>query len=287
MVINYIPLATAFAGTIIAAIWDLKTTEVPDQLPYIMIAIALLFYGYQSIVEWNFWPILNSLVYGLVFLGFGAFMYYIGQWGGADAFILSAVGFLLPVTPVGFTSTILPFPVSYFINMFIVGAVYMMLYALVFALRNRTILSGFVTDLKASVNILLVGSVGLFILFYAASLNVSKIFYGSVNFTRAFYMSLYPLVSVGVLYIIWRFAKAVELHGFRKKIPLSKLRVGDMLLNEKKLIGVTKEQITALKKSGKQYVDIKLGVPFAVAFPLALLVTLFYGDLILVLINLI
>ena len=60
MVIDYIPLATAFAGTTIAAIWDLKTTEVPDQLPYIMIAIALLFYGYQSAVEWSFWPMLNS-----------------------------------------------------------------------------------------------------------------------------------------------------------------------------------------------------------------------------------
>jgi len=285
MVINYIPLVTALIGTTIAAIWDLKTTEVPDQLPYIMIAIALLFYGYQSVVELSFWPILNSLTYGLVFLGFGAFMYYIGQWGGADSLILSAMGFLLPVAPQGFTSTILPFPVSYFINMFIVGAVYMMLYALVLALRNRTILSGFVTDLKASVNILVVGFIGLFILFYVAGLNINKIFYGSVDFTRAFYMSLYPLFSVVVLYIVWRFAKSVELHGFRKRVPISKLKVGDMLLSEKKLVGVTKEQIKALKKSGKMYVDIKQGVPFAVAFPLALLVTLFYGDLIFVLIN--
>lgn len=287
MAIDYIPLATAFIGTIIAAVWDLKTTEVPDQLPYIMIAIALLFYGYQSIAEWNLWPILNSLIYGLVFLGFGAFMYYIGQWGGADALILSAVGFLLPVAPTGFTSTILPFPVSYFINMFIVGAMYMMLYALVLALRNRTILSGFVADLKASVNILAVGFIGLFILFYAAGLNISKIFYGSADFTRAFYMSLYPLFSVVVVYVVWRFAKSVELHGFRKRVSISKLKVGDMLLSEKKLTGVTKEQIKALKKSGKMHVDIKSGVPFAVAFPLALLVTLFYGDLILFLINLV
>lgn len=287
MTIEYIPLATAFAGTTIAAIWDLKTTEVPDQLPYIMIAIALLFYGYQSIAEWIFWPILNSLIYGLVFLGFGAFMYYIGQWGGADSLILSAVGFLLPVAPQGFSSTILPFPVSYFINMFMVGAVYMMLYAFVFALRNRKILSGFVTDLKAGVNILVIGSFGLFFLFYVTGLNISKLIYGSVDFTRAFYISLYPLFSVAVLYVVWRFAKSVELHGFRKRVPISKLKVGDMLLSEKKLIGVTKEQIKSLKKSGKIYVDIKSGVPFAVAFPLALLATLFYGDLILFLINLV
>jgi len=285
MVISYIPLATAFAGTTIAAIWDLKTTEVPDQLPYIMIAIALLFYGYQSAVEWSFWPMLNSLIYGLAFLGFGAFMYYIGQWGGADALILSAVGFLLPVAPIGFNPTTLPFPVSYFINLFVVGAVYMMLYGLVFAVRNKNILSGFISDLKASVNIMIAGSVGLFILFYVAALSITKTFSGSIDFAGTFFISLYPLVSVGVLYIVWRFAKAVEMHGFRKKVPISKLKVGDMLLSEKKLTGVTKEQIKMLNKSGKRYVVIKLGVPFAVAFPIALLATLFYGDLIFFLIN--
>ncbi len=285
MVINYIPLVTAFAGTIIAAIWDLKTTEVPDQLSYIMIAIALLFYGYQSVVELSFWPILNSLIYGLAFLGFGAFMYYIGQWGGADSWILAAVGFLLPAAPQGFTSTILPFSVSYFINLFIVGAVYMMLYAFVFALRNKAVLSGFVSDLKASANVLAIGSVGLLVLFYVTGLNITKIFYGEVDFARAFYISLYPLLSVGVLYVVWRFAKSVEMHGFRKKVSVSKLKVGDMLLSERRLIGITEEQIKALKKSGKRYVEIKDGVRFAPAFPLALLVTLSYGDLIFFLIN--
>ncbi|MBU5537626.1 MAG: prepilin peptidase [Candidatus Aenigmatarchaeota archaeon] len=285
MIINYIPLATALAGTTIAAIWDLKTTEVPDQLPYIMIAIALFFYSYQSIIEWSFWPIVNSLIYGLAFLGFGGFMYYIGQWGAADSWILAAIGFLLPVTSQGFESTILPFPLSYFINLFIIGAVYMLLYAFVFALRNRIVFSGFVTDLKASVNILVIGFIGLFILFYAVGLNITKILYGSIDFTRAFYISLYPVFSVSVLYLIWKFIKAVELYGFRKKIHISKLKVGDMLLSERKLVGITEEQIKHLKKSGKRYVDIRYGVPFAPAFPVALLITLFYGDLILFLIN--
>lgn len=286
MVIDYIPLITAFIGTTVAAVWDLKTTEVPDQLPYIMIAIALLFYGYQSFIDGSFLPVANSLIYGLGFLGFGAFMYYIGQWGGADSWILAAVGFLLPVVPQGFASTLLQFPVSYFINLFIVGAVYMLLYAFVFALRNKVIFSGFASDLKASANILLIGSIGLFILFYVAGLSITKI-YGSLDFTRALYISLYPLFSVVALYIVWRFAKAVEMHGFRRKILVSKLKVGDMLLSERKLIGITEEQIKALKKSGKRHVEIKDGVRFAPAFPLALLVTLLYGDMILSLITLI
>jgi len=278
MVIDYVPLATVLIGTTIASIWDLKTTEVPDQLPYVMIVIALLFYGYQSIAEWNFWPILNSLIYGLSFLGFGAFMYYIGQWGGADAWILSAVGFLLPVAPQGFTPTILPFSVSYLINLFIIGSVYMLLYAFIFALRNKAVLSGFVSDLKASTNVLVIGSIGLLILFYVTGLSITKIFYGAADLTRAFYISLYPLLSVGVLYVVWRFAKSVETYGFRKKVLVSKLKVGDMLLQERRLIGVTEEEIKKLKRSQKRVIWIKTGVRFAPAFVLALVVTLYFGD---------
>lgn len=285
MVVNYIPLATALIGTTIAAVWDLKTTEVPDQLPYLMIAIALLFYSYQSVAELSFWPIAKSLMYGLSFLGFGAFMYFVGQWGGADMLLLSSVGFLLPFSPAGFSSTILPFPVSYFINVFIVGAVYMILYAFAFSLKNKNVLSGFVTDLKASMNIIAIGSIAMIVLFYVAALNITRILSGSIDFMRAFYISIYPMLSIVTIYLVWRFAKSVERYGFRRKIPISKLKVGDMLLGEKKLVGVTDKQINALKKSGKKYVEIKLGVPFAVAFPLAILVTLLYGDLILVFIN--
>ncbi len=285
MVVNYIPLATALIGTTIAAVWDLKTTEVPDQLPYLMIAIALLFYSYQSVTEMSFWPIAQSLIYGLSFLGFGAFMYFVGQWGGADMLLLSAVGFLLPLSPAGFNSTTLPFPVSYFINVFIVGAVYMILYAFVFSLKNKNVLSGFVNDLKASMNIIAIGSIAMIILFYAVALYITKMLSGSINFTGAFYVSIYPLLSIVAIFLVWRFAKSVEIYGFRKKIPISKLKIGDMLLAEKKLIGVTEKEIKSLKKSGTKYVEIKLGVPFAVAFPLAILVTLFYGDLVLYFIN--
>ena len=72
-----------------------------------------------------------------------------------------------------------------------------------------------------------------------------------------------------------------------KKIPISRLKVGDMLLSEKKLVGITEKELKELKRHGKKYVDIKLGIPFAVAFPLALLVTLYYGDLILAFVNVI
>ncbi|MBI2084419.1 MAG: prepilin peptidase [Candidatus Aenigmarchaeota archaeon] len=285
MVFAYIPLATAFIGATIATIWDLKTTEVPDQVPYAMIAIALLFYGYQSLVGGTFEPILNSLIYGITFLAFGALMYYVGQWGGADSLILGALGFLLPYVPAGFAHTSLRFPLSYLVNLFILGAVYLLAYGFVFSIRNKAVLQGFAKDFKAASNLLLVGLVGLFVASYAVGIGITKLFYQTFDFQRAFYISLYPFATTALLYLIWKFSKSIETYGFRKRISISKLKVGDMLMSEKKLVGVTENQIKALKRSGKRYVDIKLGVPFAPAFPLALLVTLLYGDLIFILLN--
>ncbi len=285
MDVNSIPLITAFVGTVIAAVWDLKTTEVPDQLPAAMIAIALLFYGYQSFAIGDYSPIANSLLIGGVFSVFGLFMYYTGQWGGADSFILAAIGFLLPSAPLGFAQTIFIFPLSYVMNLFIVGAAYMIGYAFVFSFKEKHIQQGFLNDMKGSGK-LLFGVPILFALSVILSYFVTSS-YGLVDFTRIILMSLSLSIGAFVLFVIWKFSKSVEMYGFKKKIPISKLRVGDMLLSEKKLLGITEKEIKELKRHGKKYVNIKLGVPFAVAFPLALLVTLYYGDLILAFVNVI
>jgi Flp pilus assembly protein protease CpaA len=280
-----IALATAFLGTTIAAAWDLKTTEVPDQVPYAMIVIALILFGYQSISEWSYQPILFSVIAGLAFLAFGFIMYYFGQWGGADALLLGSIGFLLPKLTI--VKTLFPFSVSYLFNLFIVGAGYMLVYAFVFALMNRQIFSKFFQDLKASSNMLLLGFLGLFVLFFGSSWYTYRIIYNTFNISSIISFSLFPFSLVIFIFLIWKFAKAVEDHGFKKIIPVSKLKVGDMLLKEKKLIGITKEQLTKIKKSGKRFVEIKEGVRFAVAFPLALLFTLLYGDIIFLLIKVI
>jgi len=282
--IQTISLTTALIGTTAAAIWDLKTTEVPDQIPYTMIAIALLLFSYQSLVDWSYKPILNSLIPGLMFLGFGFIMYYLGQWGGADALLLSSIGFLLPGFP-NFTQTIFPYPLTFFINLFLVGAVYMLLYAVVFAFLNKKIFSKFSKELRASSRLLLFGSIGLFIIFFLANYYIAKTFLYEANYSMLLVNSFFPSILTIALFLVWKFAKTVEEYGFKKKIPVSKLKVGDMLLEEKKLVGITEQQLKKIKKSGKRYVMIKEGVRFATAFPLALLFTLYFGDAILLLLR--
>ena len=275
-----ISVVTALVGTTVAAIWDLKTTEVPDQIPYAMIAIALLIFGYQSFIEWSYKPILNSFIVGLSFSAFGALMYYLGQWGGADSFLLAAVGFLLPTANV---QTIFSFPLTFLFNLFFIGAAYMMIYSIVFSFLNKNIFFQFKRDLKASSKLILFGSIGLFILFFFANYFVGKIFVYSASSSFLIINSILPLILALGLFLIWKFARAVEEHGFKKRIPVSKLKVGDMLLKEKKLIGITEQQLKKIKRSGVRYVSIKEGVRFAPAFVLALAFTLIFGDAILLL----
>lgn len=277
-----IPLAIALIGSSMAAVWDLKTTEIPDEIPYAMIALALIFYAIQSLLQWNYWPVLNSLIFGLGFLGFGFLMYYAGQWGGGDAKVLSAIGFLIPEAPRGFLKLFFPFPFSYLINVFLVGAAYMLIYAFVLALINKRIMIKFFKDMKASSRILLIGSIFLFFCF--VFFNWLLMNYFQMRFDLVFILknSFYPLIATLALFIIWKFAKSVEEVGFKKRIPVSELKVGDVLERSKLWEGITEKKLKKIKKSGKKFVAIKEGIRFGGVFPLALLFTLYFGDGILI-----
>lgn len=132
----------ALTGSGLAGLIDLKTTEIPDKIPYVMIAFGLIGHIITSIIIGSYWPILFSVITGLIFLGFGFLMYFGGQWGGGDAKILSAIGFLLPYS-VFQGRTLFSFPLSYFLNVFLVGAAYMIIYISILSFIRRDILTSF------------------------------------------------------------------------------------------------------------------------------------------------
>jgi Flp pilus assembly protein protease CpaA len=271
-----ISLTTAVVGTFLASLWDLKTTEVPDPIPYAMIGIGLSIALIQSFTYWSFSSILDSLIAGSALLAFGALMYFFGQWGGADALILAGVGFLLPK----FTKIklLFPFPFSYLLNVFIIGAVYMIVYALIFTMLNRKIALSFFKEVKASKSILSIGSFGLFVLFIGINYLVLSFLHLPIQHSFVFKNSLLLLIITLGIYFLLKFVKVVEEVGFKKRIPVSKLKVGDVLAEEKFWKGINEKEIEKIKKSGKKFVWIKEGVRFAPTFFLALIFTLYYGD---------
>ena len=295
--IELLAVAIAFVGSCAAAAWDLKTTEIPDEIPYAMAAVGLLLAAVLSILQWSYWPIAVSVAVGCCLLGFGFLMYYFGQWGGGDVKLLAAIGFLLPQLPAGFAPKFwfgLPFPLSYLFNVFFIGVAYMLLYAFVFALLNRKVFVHFANDVKASASVLLIGSIVLFVAFFGLNFYFLTIFPFGSGVASAMYgldtamllrNSLLPLLITIGLFFVWKFAHAVEDVGFKKKIPMSMLRVGDILLESKELDGITEQQLRKLKRSGKRHVWIKEGVRFGPTFPIALLFTLYVGDALMIVFN--
>lgn len=269
---------TALIGSALASFFDLRTTEIPDEIPYAMMGIGILVHLIQAILVWNSWPFINSLIFGLGFLGFGFLLYFLGQWGGGDAKILSGIGFLLPRTPQEMTVKLyFPFPLSFLFNLFFIGAFYMILYALVMSFIDRKIWLGFLKGLKADAKILVALNFILFFLSMSLGI-VSMKYYNLLNFEEVMSFSLLLLsMSLG-LSLLWKFVKAVEEIGFKKRIPISKLKVGDVPVYYKIWEGITEKELRRIKQSGKKYIWIKEGVRFAPAFPLALLFTFFLGD---------
>jgi hypothetical protein len=165
---------------------------------------------------------------------------------------------------------------TYLINVFIVGAAYLLVYALVFALLNRKIISKFLKDVKANSKILAIGSIYLLALFLGANLYFS-LYVKMIDFGFFLLISLLALALTIFIFFIWKFAKAVEEVGFKKKIPVSKLKVGDVLLENRLWEGITEKELRKIKRT-KKFVWIKEGARFAPTFPLALLFTIYFGD---------
>lgn len=267
-----IPLFVALSGSTLAALWDLKTTEIPDIIPHLMILFGILFHTFYSLYHENFSFLVYSLVYGLSFLGFGFLLYFLGQWGGGDAKVLAAIGFLLPLYP---SSNFISFPLSFLFNVFFVGAVYIILYTLIFSFMNRKIWGFFFKEMRGYAKTLAVGSLSLFILLLA-----TNFYFFSIRLKENLIFSFSIPLLTSLLIIIIKFAKIVEDHGFKKRIPVSKLKVGDVLLESKVWEGITERELKRIRRSKKKYVWIKEGVRFGPVFPLALILTLFYGDFI-------
>ena len=67
-------IAAALIGSTIAGLWDLKTTEVPDDLPIMMVAIGVAYWYFSWITSGNIYPFLVSIILGTTVLAIGLLM---------------------------------------------------------------------------------------------------------------------------------------------------------------------------------------------------------------------
>jgi Flp pilus assembly protein protease CpaA len=262
-------IAVGLIGGLAAGLYDLKTTNIPDNLCISMIIIGLITHILTGVFTGDFTYFVNSLIFGGAFLGFGILMYYTGQWGGGDGELLVAMGVLIP--SLHSVTTMFPFSISFFINSFFVGAFWSIAFSMYYVYKNPELTRKFFGNFKKP-------SVALVT---AAPLILSMIM---LFVERALSLILF---MVFLLLVFYRFSKVIE-QAFFRRIPTSKLRFDDMLgedipklkLFKRHIKGLTKEQVQKIKRS-KKFVTIKEGVRYGMVFPLSLLFTLLFGDLIL------
>ena len=279
-----ISFCLATFGSALAAAWDLKTTEIPDKIPHLMILLALILNSVQAYFEQDVWIFLNGLMLGLAFLAFGFVLYFLGQWGGGDAKVLGAIGFFLPsIIGKSLFWRLFPFPLSigitYLTNLFFLGTAYMLFYAFVLSLLKRKVWKEFAKEVKASTNVLALGGTMLFFLFFGMNWYLMRIMGLAIDLGFIISNSTLVLILSIFLFLLWKFTKAVEEFGFKKRIPVSKLKVGDVLAESRLWEGITEKELRKIKRSGRKFVQIKEGVRFAPAFPLALAFTFWFGDI--------
>lgn len=256
-------LALALAAA--AGVWDLRTTEVPDELPAIMIVAGVSFWLIDASITGNAFPLAVSLAVGTLLLAFGLLLYRKGQWGGADAWILAALGYMVPVHAGGI------FIIPYMLNFFLVSAAYMAAYSAILGIRNSRVFPLFVSDLKANRKV--------FVLPFAflAFLLAFGFFLSTLGFRTRVVPALGIFLLVLLLTLFWRYGKVLEKHVLRKRVSASRLREGDVL-DGMKWVGLTGRQAAALRKKGG-YVTIKEGVRFVPVFAITLVVTVVYGNI--------
>ena len=277
--IEFLFIAVALIGSFIAGMYDLKTTEIPDEIPLLMGVIGFFGWLIYALTFGDFAPFFSSLLFGTAFLLLGWLLYKTGQWGGGDALLLGAIFYLIPFNQkTNFVGIEVPttsyelitynldlFLISYLFNFLIVGIIYTIIYSVFVGLRNSTATKKFmIIDYRKNKPLYLT-SVGLFILSSLLSFYFLKL--GIMIFL------------IAGLMIFWRYGKVIEKKIFTKKVKTSKVKVGDVVVDFKKWDGITENQLKELKKK-KKFVIIKEGVRFAHVFFIALLVTLLFGNLI-------
>ena len=283
MAIDLVLYSIAFTALVIGAITDIRTREVPDWINFGLIFAGIGIRALYSIFTFEWMFLANGLIGLGVFVAIAYAMFYAGLWGGGDSKMLMGIGALVGL-PLVFRP--LPLLVVFFINIFLIGAVYGLFYSIGLAVKHR---KRFVKEfLKIAhdkrtmrwrkIVLLSLVALVLLILFLVADLILKWIL---LVFVLVVYISFYLMF----------FIKAVELAAMFKYVDPSELTEGDWIarnyyVDREKIcgpkdLGIDRKQIRkliALKRKGKvKKIKIKEGLPFVPSFLIGFAISLIWG----------
>mgnify|MGYP001075742550 CR=1 FL=1 len=285
---NLVMLFAALGFSLLASYYDLKTGEIPDKFTLGLVVTALALRAGFSLYISDFTYLLDGILVGGIFFGFGAALFYTGGWGGGDTKLIAGIGAALGglVAPSIIDSSFTIFPAFFgmLVALSMVAIAYSMAYALLLSFKSPKVFRLTYGRLKEGwflFAIVCVASVAMLVVLkpYTTLLTLA-------------------LMSPPVFYMLILFVRAVEEIAMQKEVDVKDLREGDMVVQDlvadgKRIIskrdmdGISKEALEKLGKAKKKpkKVMIKWGIKFAPAFPLAIIVSPFWTKILLLFIG--
>ncbi len=280
---NLVMFLTALGFSLSSSYYDLKTGEIPDRFTLGLVAVALVLRTGFSALLADFTYLLDGILVGGIFFGFGAALFYTGGWGGGDAKLIAGIGAALGglTAPSIIDSSLTIFPAFFgmLVALSVVAIPYSLAYALILSFRSPRVFRLTYNRLRG----------GWFPFVLACVVSVAMV---AVLKPYNTLMAL-ALLSPPAFYVLIIFVRAVEELAMQKEISVDELKEGDMvvedlvadgekIISRRNMDGISEESLEKLRKAKKKpkKVKIKWGIRFAPAFPLAILLSPFWTKII-------
>lgn len=282
MVFSIVILIIGFLVLLIGSFTDIRTREVPDWVDYGLIFAAIGARLAYSLATFDWSYLIEGILGFIAFFIIAYVMFYAGQWGGGDAKMMMGMGAL-----VGMRLEWLDFSVSFIVNIFLVGAVYGLVWTSVLAFVHR---HKFWIEVKKIVHSPKMLRIRKMFIISALIMIILAMFAG--NLTLKLLLFAFVAFYLGTFYL-WIFIKAVEKTCMYKFIPPEKLTEGDWIAKNivvggkricgPKDLGIEMSQIRQLIKLKRQKkidkILIKEGIPFVPSFLIAFVATYLFGNM--------
>jgi len=255
----------ALIWIIFASVQDIKKKEVANWLNYSLLAVALAYRGFYSLIEWDYWFFVYGIIGAAAFAILANALYYSKIFGGGDARLLIGLGAILPFESL---MDIVGEGIMFLFLLFLIGAVYSIIFSFFVLARNFDKFKiGFHKNRK------------MLAILYALAIIVIIFIKFVMIYNGAFYFLVILLLILPLLYV---YLLALDKCMIQFVKP-NRLQEGDWLNEEVKLArgkvikksvhGLSIEDIKLLKKARKS-VWIKEGVVFIPVFLISFIIYL-------------
>ncbi len=248
----------ALTVLIISSITDIKIREVPDWISYTFLFTAIAGNLILSVIENNYWIIVNSIAGVIVGFLIGLLLFYTGQWGGGDSKILiglfALIGFNvqafygLVTGNIIFVDYILTAEwILFIVNFAIAGAIYGILFSVGLVISKS---KEFSKEFKSIMKAKELKNIKRFIFnFTLAIITIFTINYFMRVFTEDVFVLLIGLFPI-IMFYIWVSAKSIDNGCMNKIIYANKITIGDWVI---KNVYVKRKTKDLLKEAYKEF----------------------------------